>query len=106
MFVLHYLKTVFNAVRKSTREKRGKASEEKGDKEDEPPVSALGPSSLSKSEAEPVDVSAAPGGQEVQQQDDGLNGEQEKEEEVRRATIKGEEKKSRLQMRPYHHHYR
>lgn len=102
------MKTVFDAVRKSTREKRGGASEEKEAEDNEPPVSALVPTSLLNSEeelAKPVDATDAPSGQEVQPQviqtvDDGLKGEEEDEEGLRRANIKGEENKSRLQRCP------
>lgn len=84
-------------MRRSTREKRGGASEEKEEEEDEPPVPALGPSPLPNSEAErakPVGATAATGGQEVQPQviqevEDSLEGEQEEEEGLRRANIKG-----------------
>lgn len=93
-------------MRKSTREKRGGASEEREAEDDESPVSALRPSSLPNSEAELAklaDATAAPGGQEVQPQviqtvDDGLEEEEEKGGGLRRANIKGEEKKSRLQL--------
>lgn len=94
-------------MRKSTRGKRGGASdeswEEKEAEDDEPPASPLGPPSLPSNEAEltkQVDANAAPSGQEVQLQIIGMvdgcleGGEEEDEEKegLKRVNIKGEEK--------------
>lgn len=96
-------------MRKSTRGKRGGASdesrEEKEAEDDEPPASPLGPPSLPSNEAEltkQVDANAAPSGPEVQLQIIGMvdgcleGGEDEDEDEdkegLKRVNIKGEEK--------------